>query len=681
MDASEPTRSISTSRLRRSVRALTESSELGSDNLPRLRTLLMFPAVLVLLGIILVGLGINGTSSGVVHSQIAYGADPDLIAGQPQATRTDEWNVQTVWAIAQVEQGLPLTNRTFPGGMDATLPQDLPRTDWTVAFRPHLWGFLFLPVDQAFAFKWWLPGLALIAASFAFLVSVLPRRPGISAILAIGFFYSPLFQWWYLSTTLWPVVWAMATMAALVWTFKSTSWTSRWVWAAIVAYLTVVMAMGIYVPFIVPAAVVVAFFAVGLGVNHLRENGSWKETLVRMLPVLAAGAAASVVVAAWLISKKPTVDAFLGTAYPGNRSTPTGLDNINGFVSAIASSFTQTLNAQRPGMLGPNSSEAATFFYIGIFLLPVVVWIIVRQFKLKQRLPWALIGFSASVVVLLAYLYLPGWDSIAKILLLDKTTANRVRIGMGIASLGLLAYVVQYLDQHRERAGRWLAAVPAGLFLLSQVAVAVLAQRWVPGTLDAVQLWWFWALLSAAAIYFVARRKLRLAAVAFLIVTVAGSGLTNPVYRGVLDLRETEMSQAVMAIDDSTPAERETWVGVGGALSTALLLESGVQAYNGFQGAPSEAMWDTIDPADAREMTWNRLAGVSWIAGPGEPQLSNPAADQIQATFDGCSNFAQNNVDYVLADDQHLDPTCLRSVHTFELPMSTFSIFEVIPAP
>ncbi|TFC27640.1 hypothetical protein E3O53_03165 [Cryobacterium sp. TMT2-18-3] len=647
----------------------------GPYGLPRLRILLAFPALLLILGIVLVTLGINGSSSGVFFSQVSYGADPDLIAGHPQVTRSDEWNVQTVWAIAQVEQGLPLTNETFPGGMDATLPQDLPRVDWSVAFRPHLWGFMLMDVDRAIAFKWWLPGLALAAAAYAFLLTVIPRRPGVSAMLAVGFFFSPLFQWWYLSTTLWPAAWALVTMTALVWAFRSPSRRSRWTFSALVAYLTVVMAMGIYVPFIVPAAVVVLFFGISLMIEQLRRGAGWPVTLARVVPVLVGGVAASVVAVVWLATKLSTVQAFLGTAYPGNRSTPTGGNGPMSFASAVGSSFTQALNEQRAGFLGGNSSEAATFFYLGIFLIPVVVWIIAREARMHKTLPWAMIGLATAVAVLLAYLYLPGWDAIARLLLLDKTTPNRVRLGMGLASIALVAYVIAYLDQNRARAGKWLAGAAAAAFLLSQLAIGALAWRRLPGMLEPVQLWWLWALLSAAAIYFVARRRPQLAATAFLIVTVAGSGLTNPIYRGVFDLRETDVSQAVAALDEAAP---KTWVGVGGGLTTAMLLESGVRAYNGFQGAPSAGMWGAIDPAGVYTLQWNRLAGVSWVAGPGEPVVANPAADQISVSFDACSTFAQAEVGYVLADDKRLDLDCLSSVRTFDLPKSSLSIYRVV---
>jgi hypothetical protein len=160
------------------------------------------------------------------------------------------------------------------------------------------------------------------------------------------------------------------------------------------------------------------------------------------------------------------------------------------------------------------------------------------------------------------------------------------------------------------------------------------------------------------------------------VVTVAGSGLTNPIYLGVLDLRETDLSRAVVALDRPQP---KTWVGVGNGLTTAILLESGVRAYNGFQGAPSRTVWDAIDPQGSYTYQWNRLAGVNWTAAPGEPVVSNPAADQISITFDACSAFAQANVGFVLADDHRLDLTCLRADRTFDLPKAALTIYEVVP--
>ena len=36
------------------------------------------------------------------------GPDPAAIAGEPRAIRSDEWYVQTVWTVSQVQLGLPI---------------------------------------------------------------------------------------------------------------------------------------------------------------------------------------------------------------------------------------------------------------------------------------------------------------------------------------------------------------------------------------------------------------------------------------------------------------------------------------------------------------------------------------------------------------------------------------------
>ncbi|MBC7401619.1 MAG: hypothetical protein H7279_00345 [Microbacteriaceae bacterium] len=662
------------SRWREHFRGLVQP---GVGGLPSLRLLLGFPVLLLLLGIILVGVSVNGSSSGAFYPSVKLGHDDALIAGSPERTRSDEWNVQTVWALAQVQQGLPVTNETFPGGgMDATLPQDLPRRDWTIAFRPHLLGFLFLDAGRAIAFKWWLPGLALMAAAFCFILTVLPKRPLVAVLLAVGFYFSSFFQWWFLATTFWPVVWALVAMTAIVWAVRSPSVRSRWAWAGVVGYLTVVMAMGIYVPFIVPVFLVVVFFAIATVVERRTLRMSWRSLLARSGPIVTLGVAAAIVTVVWLASKASTVKAFLGTAYPGQRSTPAGEGGLLSVASIMSSSFTQALQGEQ-GFLGTNSSEASTFFVVGALLLPVGAWIVWRQRREGGAQPWMIIGMAAVTAVFVAFIFLPGWDAIARLLLLDKSTGNRLKIGIGLASFVVLPYVVRYFDDNPVRAPRWLAISIAGAFFVSQSAIAIASSRIAPASLGYAPLWWLIAVAGAVVLYLFGRNAVLPAAALFSIVAVFSSGGVNPLYRGVFDLRETAMSRQVVRLDSSAPG---AWVGVGSGVSTAVLLESGVEAFNGFQGAPSRAMWKMIDPKEAFEGQWNRLAGVSWTGGTGEPQVSNPAADQILSTFDACSNFAQRHVKYVLSDFDGLSTTCLSPIKSFRLPHSTMELYRVSPA-
>ena len=650
-----------------------------ADNLPTRRVLLAFPAIVLLFGVIVVSFAINGTSSGEMYGKVFAGKDPALIAGQPEIIRSDEWYVNTAWSISQVQQGLPETNHTMPGGMDAALPHDLPRADWSVIFRPQLWGYLFLDVNHATAFKWWIAALTFIAAAYMFLVTVLPRRPVMAAALATGFFFSPFFQWWFQTVIFWPLAWAFVTLTAMLWAVRARTGHSRWIWAVFVAFLTVIMAMGIYAPFIVPVVLLVALFAIGLVIEEKRSGHSWRTLFLHAAPILAAGVTGGVVTLLWLRSKQKVLDGFLATSYPGQRLTETGSAHVATGARTIGSSFSESLSRGN-GLLNINASEAATFFLIGAFLIPVVLWIVYRSAKLRAPLPWTLIAMVTFIVIIVAFSYLPGWDAVAHLLFLDRSTDARLRIGLGLASFVMLALIIRHFDDTKTKAGRALSIGSGATFVLSQIAVALAVIHFggIATLTHDAPTWWLIALISAASIYFIARRRPAIGAALFLVISVTSTITVNPVYIGVFDLRTAPVTQSVQKVNSR---EVGAWVGIGGVETSAVLMESGVTAFNGMQGAPSLKMWKEIDPTGRYRFNWNRLAGVGWVTGVGEPVVSNPAADQIISTFDACSRFAQKHVDYVLTTDQGITSTCLVAEQAIAAPKETFTIYRVIPRP
>jgi hypothetical protein len=643
--------------------------------LPRLRLLFAFPALLLVIGIVLVTLEINGSSSGAFYDEIHEGSDPSLISGHPQEVRSDEWNVGTVWTIAQLQQGLPERTATIPGGMDAALPYDLPTREWSVAFRPHLLGYVFLDVATGTAWRWWSMGFALMAAAYGFVLTILPRRPVVAVALSIAFFLSPFFQWWYQSSTLWPVTWALVVLTGIVWSVRSPSCWARWLWGALIAYLTAVMAMGIYLPFIVPVVLVVLFFGVGVVIERRRAGQPFADLAVRVLPVFVAGAVGAAVTALWLWGRRDTVAAFLGTVYPGERRTPTGDGGLLSFTRALGSSFSDSLKTI-DGFLGLNSSEASTFVFVGVFLLPMVAWVVWKGRHDGTPVRWSLIALVAVMMVFAAYVLVPGWDTLAKLLLLDQTTAERVKIGEGLASFVIVVVLIGVLDDAPRAAGRRWAWIGTGLFVLVQLAIAGATLL----VLGPDKLWGgapFWpviAALTAVSIFLFARRRVVIATSALLLVSLAGGLTVNPLYIGVLDLRETPASRAIVELDASRPG---TWIGLGDQLASATVIESGVEAYNGTQGAPSSVMWRQIDPSDSHEAQWNRIGGLRWAQAPGEPTVSNPAPDQILVTFDACSRFVQGHVDYVLSNES-MTPGCLTRVSSFETPEAPLVIYRIV---
>ncbi len=672
-------------------RRAVEPSAIG---LPRGRVIAVPLALLAVVFVVLVSLGLTGSSTGILQPAFSSAPDERAIAGAPQAIRSDEWLVQTSWTISQVEQGLPVVNETFPGGWDATVQNDLPALDWSLVFKPHLWGFLFLPLDQALAFKWWLPGFSLIAAVFLFSVTMLPRRPAASLALGVAVFYFPFMQWWFLPITFWPPALAFFIMTAVFWAVRGASRRARVVLAAVTGYVAVTVGMSVYVPFIVASALPALAFAVGALFDRPggRPEAPVRDRLRALLPLVAAGGAAVLFVVLWLVTRWETIRGFLSTVYPGQRVVETGSAELGYWRALLAAPFTLSLNGGSTwSMFGGNPSEASTVPLVGLYLLVPLIWLAVRRYRAQRTVDAILLAIVALLAFVLAFLVIPGWDALAHLTLIDRVPIGRLRLLFGIVSVMLIVLMVHRLDQWREQGGRAGTTVPAGI--AAALAGASIAAVWFSlarhgiaidsGVYDAdgtVAMTLVLSVLTVLAVFCFGKGWATAGVAAFLAFTILGSGHVNPLYRGAFNINDTRLVETMKELQDEAGDPDSAWVGVGQSQwPNAVLMQAGLPAFNGVQGAPSETMWDLLDPTGEDELAWNRLANVTWIPGEGDPEPRNPAPDQIQMTFDSCDDFAQENVDFVLSDGP-LDQPCLVQRERVADGAVDFRLYEVVEA-
>lgn len=645
--------------------------------LPNLAVVFVIPTLFTIVTAILVVLGISGTSEGIYWGTFGTGPDPALLAGEPRAIRSDEWLVQSSWIVSQVQQGFPVLNGAFPGGMDATIQNDLPSEDWSTAFRPHVIGFLLFPIDNGMAIRWWLPALGLVIAAYLFVVSLLPRDPLAAAALALGVLLSPILQWWFLPTTLWPVVFAFTAMATVVCALRTRR---RWVnsgMATLSGYIAVTMAMSIYVPFMVPAVLAVVFFAIGAVLFE------WKARRQRLVPVLArlvplavAAVAAVAVLVAWILTRLDTVEAVTSTVYPGERLELTGQAGTAASIVALFSGpFQRALVNGTYDVLGPNQSEASTPIMIVAFLLVPMLWAaLARSKRVAEGIDYMLLAVVAAVGVVFAFLVIPGWDSVAHLLFIDRTTGARVRLAFAVLGVVGAVLLVRRLRAIESKTPWPLVGASLALVALATAAIWLFLDR--NGSMAPVgsRMWLVSTFFIGLTVLGLARARPLLGGMSLLLATGAVAWGVNPLYVGVFDLRETEIGEEVARI--ALDAPDADWVGVGGYVPTAVLLSSGVNAFNGVQTYPPEEMWVSIDPSGRYEDRWNRLANVNWVEGDGEPTVANPARDQIVVSFDSCSDFAQETIEFVLTDLE-IDQGCLREVVAAAEGPSTTRIYEV----
>ena len=651
-----------------------------ATGLPNWRVVTWFPLLVLIGAAVLILLHISGTSSGVEWYSLGSGVDPRLIIGSPRAIRSDEWLVQQSWVVSQAAHGYPAINPTLPGGLDMAVLNELPSWDWSSIFRPHLWGYLFFGLDAGIAWHWWVPAVAMFIGAYLLVVSIVPRRPVTAALISVGIFFTPLLQWFYTPSSIWPVAWSFIAVAGMIWTVRERRLWVRVVWAIAVGYTAITMGMGLYVPFMFSGILIV--FAVAVG-YVLRER-PWEQSGAlafwrRVVPIGLAAAISAGVIGVFVVTHLSAFESIGGTVYPGARSVPTGsLLSVDPYLTGIGSApWSQALKLGQPSILGPNSSEGSSVFLLAVFLVAGLGWFAVRSFRKGKRPDWLLVACIGCVFLVAAYLLIPGWDAVARLLQFDRVPPERFRIFFVMLIPLFSALIIEQVDNSKRRVN-WIpgllstgfgALIIGGLWFRIRAldpAVLTSAPTWIPISV----------LLLAATFLFFWRGMAPIAALLLLVATVATTGNVNPLYRGLYDLRATKTGQSIQRIDDRAAG---AWVGVGSYSTMALLMESGVESFSGVQTYPPKKMWSEVDPSSRYEKVWNRLGHVQWQFGKGSPKLSNPTPDVIKGTFDGCSTFAQKYVKYVLTDADSSGISCVKQIARVKQGPDTMRVLEVVP--
>ena len=652
----------------------------SATGLPRWHILLAFPALLTVVAAVLSALRISGTSSGSYWRFFGEGTDPRLLAGTPRYLRSDEWLVNQGWVVSQSETGYQPVNPTFPGGMDATVLQDLPSTDWSIAFRPQDWGFVF-GLEFGVAWQWWFPALLLIAGSYALMVTLVPRRPVTAATVSLAVFLSPVFQWIWGGSVALPVAWAFLTMAAIRWITRDER---RWVaavWAAIAGFTGVTAALTVYVPFIIPCVAVVIAFAAGSVLGWRRDTElSFRVLAVRAIPLIVAGAGALGVLAIWAITKSATLLTINSTVYPGARVVPSGdlLARDPQLLGTLGAMFSQSFSvATGETVLGSNPSAAASVPLFAVFVVPGLIALVVRHYRRERQLDWIAICSLVLLALVGLFLVVPGLDLLGSVLFFDKVTGPRFRIIFAVLLPLFFALIVRHVDREPNRWASWGGVISAVLAATSAAWVLRAIVLYSPELLPAGPLWPLATACFIGGVYFVfVRRAVWLSGVLLLVMGIIVGAGVNPLYVGVFNLNDTKAGQSIDAIHEDDPGR---WIGIGGAEIMGLLMQSGKPGYSGLQTYPPAEMWEGIDPSGQYEENWNRLAHVRWGWGEGEPKVQLFQRDVIVTSFDPCSAFAQDNVKHVVSTELPPSSDCLEEVAHVTEGVSEIWIYDVTP--
>lgn len=625
----------------------------------RVHTAWIFPIVVGLLFVVLTASGLNGSSIGALSA--AGRGSSDVVAGTPRSIRSDEFYVRTPIVIGQEERGFPSTVESGVGEHDVTVLVDLPTTNWSMVFRPHEWGYAFLPLDQAFAFDWWGLSAVLLLGTYGFLL-VITRRPLWSSIGAVAFWASPFFAWWYLALSLAVAGYGLGGAALLLASFhQGLSPRLRWALVGAAAFVLSCFALTFYPPFQVPLAIVVVAVSVG-ATWHLVADGStaWKRILVN---VAVAGGVTAVVSGAYLLTRLDTLSAIMNTAYPGNRRVEGGGASPGYLTSAwFGLSYVRDPAGMRARVL-PNESEASSFLLLGVFLLPVLPLLWGRITASSARLRGALIGALVGTGLIAAHMYvsLPGF--VSRFSLLDRVPPQRAVIGLGVGALLIAVVVGVQLD--RSESVSWKRRVACGAVTAVVAAGYVLNlatefhQSGAPVGRRATLLALVGVCLVVGLFFF--RPLFGLGALA--VCGLAVSLPVNPLNHGLGTLTDAPLTRSIEQIAARSSGAPPGWLNTID-MSMPALAAAGVDDVSAVNLYPDHQAWALLDPHGTYRDIWNRYAHTRWVLDPdaSEPRFGLLSNDTVSITLDPCGRqLDELRVGHVVTP-KPIDAACLTKV-------------------
>jgi len=634
----------------------------------------LFPLAGFILLLVLTATKISG-SSIPIYSMLDGTLEQDrgLVANHPRGVRSDEWLVTTQLTIAQSAADFPKVNQNIAQGQNMSF-QDLPYRSWFTVFAPHNLPFLFMPLEYAFAFKWWFIGLLLLLAVYCVCLKLLSGNVILSALIALIVLVSPLVVWWWQSATLLSIAYPLVAVCLAIKILEATSLKARLGLAALLFYCLTCFALILYPPFQIVCALVAFTVLVAWFIDRYPRGQRMQPLRTLLAYLVPAFVLAGLIVVAFYLSNREEIQTILNTVYPGRRvETGGGLGPLNifgSFLSPLLQSDTRSVGYLR------NQSEASSFIFLSTFLVIPCLYVAYRRYKETRQLPWALITVHVALVLFLvrAYFQLDVLQPLARLLLLDKVPTARLPIGIGLLGVFQLVFLIREASRVKIGYRHWrsVGLVTGALGLAVMAWIGHQAAEGFPALLPQASIALMLALSVAGVVLFLAAGRWRLGLVLLLLFSIVSTYRVHPLYSGLGAISESPVVTQIAHYPDDG-----AWAVLDDRLMINFPLMAGKASVNAVQYYPQLALWREADPAGQYELVYNRFAHVLFSTEIEEPFVMK-YTDLILVKFEPCQPFGQRHIKYVLSPTP-LGESCLEEREMVGTPVHQFYIYEVQP--
>lgn len=638
-----------------------------------------YPTILLVSVVLLAALGISGSSIGI-YNDILYGQnseDTNLVLGDQREIRSDEWMVTTQATIAQKENGFARFNQNYGNGTDMSVISDVPYAEWSTLFKPQNFSFFIMPLENAFAFKWWFLIVSLALATYALCLYLIKKRIIIAIMVSIVSTCSPFIFWWYQSGTIlcftYVILILLLSMSIIDHTpikifKKNISNTHALIGKTVVlSYLLTAFALLLYPPFQIPLVIVSAFFLLGYLINSCR--GKPKKYIVKiLLPFACAIVATGIICGTFVATRMDTIHAIGNTAYPGERSIASGGYDINYLIVSYLQP--QLINNNKQAAYYSNQSEAANFILLPLYFTIPLIFLLVYTYKKKGEFDWIIVGLLVATTVFASHLFIPQSTPILKLFLLNIVPIERAIIGLGLIAILTIIYIAKLYskDIKLTKSLKIAIIIYSILFFTITIVSGLHIRELYPDFIISRKLLLSYAFISSLGMMLFLLNKKLLGLGILAIFSIYSVYQIHPLYIGLGPVYKSELTSVIKNI--SKPDD--IW-GVADDIRFENIPQiSGRKAVTGVAFYPKVSFWDNY-ASNKNQDIYNRYAHIVL-----DRKITEPVQLVQQDVFVAstkCDQKLSKYIDFILST-QILEQSCYKFIKKVEYPKQTFYIYK-----
>ena len=552
---------------------------------------------LIILVILVLG-KFNGSSIGLWNNEVEPNNNINTtIIGTNRETRSDEWLVNTPYAVSQKYNDYNYTSK-LPRGTKTDMFTTIfvPVKDILILSRPFNIGYLLLGEEYGLSFYWYGRLIALLLVTFELMMLITNKKKLLSLAGAILITGSPLVSWFYSNYIVDLLI--SGELCLLIFnSYLETKNNKLKILYSIILGLTFSwFTLTIYPAWQVPLGYMYLAFAIWIFIKN-NKNNNIKDYLFLLITILIY---VSMLLRFYILSKD-TLDILMNTVYPGNRIITGGGAFIRHFIYPISIFFGYSDYH--------NPCEAAGVY--SLFPIPIVLSIIYliknknKKDKDKTNILVLLLVIVSILLSLFTIIKVP--ELFAKISLLSMSPTERIVPIIGIISAYLLVITTSKIDIKNNK---YKIVILFFTIVISYIIIKIgsLDRTWY---LTSKRLIVSLVLISLISYLYINSKKgnnYYYLSILLIITGLINIVLVNPINIGTKVLHEKETAKEIQKIVKND--NNSKWISIDNIFLGNYVISNGGKTINSTNIYPNLELWKKIDKEKRYENIYNRYAHV-----------------------------------------------------------------------